>query len=280
MSTGKRRENGLYWDRVFPVVKGCSKGCPNCWARSKAARFENDKEFRPRMNPEALKMRFPKKPTIFFTALEGDLFDPAIEDGFIMECFNLMRAYSQHIFLICTQQPKRMAGILRDWDAPEPLPHNIWLGFTARSQEQLEEGWSHTIAIPTLGVRWLSYEPAEGPIFLSSSYTYPTSLVYTFGFISMGARSHSVLRASEYDALQHLGRFVQSWCNQSGCAFWFKSAGKMKPRKLRGETSMHLPICRDCGAYAYDNKPCQPAYGSGDLGRCHAWYPNPNLKGV
>lgn len=135
-----------------------------------ARRF--NRSFAPTCHPEKLDEPWRlKKPSRIFVDSNGDLFDPAIPDGFIWQVFNEMRRAHWHTFLVLTKRAERM----RQWfefaresilspttDIPWPLP-NVHIGVTVEDQAAADERIPLLLQTPA-AVRFLSVEPIRGPI--------------------------------------------------------------------------------------------------------------------
>lgn len=160
----ERIAKGLYWDRAWSLVSGCSyvsKGCANCWAAREAhmrgqqrnifisARYagltteEGRWNGRIRMLHEYMDLPLrTKKPTVW--AVWNDLFHPDVPDEFIFKAFSTMansQCFYGHTFLVLTKRPERMRSIIQAIEAdikqqriPETLPngntrHNLTFTF-------------------------------------------------------------------------------------------------------------------------------------------------------
>lgn len=136
-----------------------------------------------------------KKPTKYFWCDMTDLFGEWVPDEWIDKCFALMALTPQHTHQVLTKRAERMpeyfANRLRrqccwayqiGWlsstlDQPclgeeqcaawkigglWPLP-NVWLGVSVEDQQRADERIPHLLHTPA-AVRWVSYEPALGPV--------------------------------------------------------------------------------------------------------------------
>jgi len=131
-----------------------------------------------RFIPEALDLplRWTKPRRIFVNSM-SDLFHEKVEDEWIERIFVVMARAPQHTFQILTKRPERMRRWFQEptedgsfaldmtkqtW----PLP-NVWLGVSAEDQATADERIPLLLQTPA-AVRWVSYEPALGPVdFLS-----------------------------------------------------------------------------------------------------------------
>lgn len=175
MTHQKRVEKGLYWDRAWSLVEGCtpvSEGCRNCWAAEMAWMRRNHpnekiaaanrglaecpmplknvrcRDFATpprftglvRVRPDLLTLPASiKQPTIF--SVWTDLFHESVPGDFIIEAFMAMRVCPQHTFLILTKRAELMyERITMGWSASfarAVLTKNVWLGVTVESQKHL-----------------------------------------------------------------------------------------------------------------------------------------------
>ena len=119
----------------------------------------------------------------------SDLFHEDVPDEFIDRVFRAMATAPRHVFQILTKRPERMrdycswTDILRD-DLPRdmadrigafwPLP-NVWLGVSIETQRH-EDRWDALASTPA-AVRFVSYEPALGPLSMSGWATLPDWLI-------------------------------------------------------------------------------------------------------
>jgi protein gp37 len=199
-----RLSRGIYWQRSWNIVLGCSPvspGCANCWSAREAKRFAahpntiissrytgltQGDTWSGVVRPNHAALDIPlgrKKPTVF--ALWTDLFHEDVPDGFRDQVFARMALGPQHVFLVLTKRPERMleyftdvstaravrGEVLRRINPHEPLEYipwpmtNVFLGATAEDQPRLDERAPHLEDLAAAGWRtWLSLEPLLGPV--------------------------------------------------------------------------------------------------------------------
>jgi protein gp37 len=136
-----------------------------------------------------------KKPRRIFVNSMSDLFHEDVQEYFIREIFDVMRQcengyssaleriVSQHTFQILTKRPARMLDFCtrlrfaqndpRGLYLAKELPHNgfnpmqalrhVWLGVSVEDQATADERIPLLLQTPA-AVRFISYEPALGPI--------------------------------------------------------------------------------------------------------------------
>ena len=138
-----RIRNGLWWDKAWSLVSGCtpvSLACENCWAAKGNAMRENHPNSKVRARAEGLtengcfngqiklnhefmdKPLQTRKPTAW--AIWNDLFHKDVPDEFIARVWWVMGQCAgyldpsrerQHQFLILTKRPERMKAWLQGW---------------------------------------------------------------------------------------------------------------------------------------------------------------------
>lgn len=193
------KTNILYGDVGWPIVTGCSMGCPTCWARAMAHRFDGG-DFAPTFHPDRLDAPLRKtKPAVVLVAFRGDLFDPAIRDEQIAAAFGVMAEVERHTFVVLTKQAlrarqwgawvwdesgrspadycrhyasngsglgmMRTAGPFAAHDDRWPLP-NVWLGVSVTNQHDADSRIPDLLATPAAH-RWVSVEPLVAPVDLT-----------------------------------------------------------------------------------------------------------------
>lgn len=190
-------------DAIWNPVTGCttvSLGCAHCYAerlfprlyghhnvpdtasstRATRPRTFTDVAFHPERLEQPLRWHKPRRIVVCSTS---DLFHRAVPDDCLFTMFGTMAATPQHTYLILTKRVERMQTFLVEagqldniaheaerltgytrcfLDMEWPLP-NIWLGVS------VEDQWHANLRIPRLlhtpaAVRWISYEPAIGPV--------------------------------------------------------------------------------------------------------------------
>jgi protein gp37 len=176
-----------------------------------------------------------RKPSRVFVNSMSDLFHEHVPDKWIALIFGVMAASPQHTFQILTKRAERMLewaeGIdsitprdctprLLNWPSQSgeprtsqwPLP-NVWMGVSVEDQNAADERIPLLLAT-TAAVRWVSYEPALGPVTFMSINGQENNLDWIVCGDESGPRARTA-QASWY-------RNARRDCEQIGAAFFMK----------------------------------------------------------
>lgn len=195
-------KTGIAWtDATWNPIRGCSRvseGCRNCYAERMAVRsaasayaglikgtplgprWTGKVAFVESMLDQPLRWKAPRR--IFVNSM-SDLFHEAVPDEWIDRIFAVMALAPRHTFQVLTKRPARMLRYFEDpgffsmnieiaveaalggttpWHWPGPLP-NVHLGVSVEDQATTDERVPLLLETPA-AVRWVSYEPALGPV--------------------------------------------------------------------------------------------------------------------
>lgn len=201
------------------------------------------------------------RPLRIFVNSMSDLFHKSVPDEWIDRIFAVMALAQKHNFLILTKRPARMmqwfnrvetntsmpvqdsiCGVLHDHYKIEnpnlpawPLP-NVWLGVSVEDQGTADERIPLLMQTPA-AVRFVSYEPALGPVDLSSEALRVTiagtppsgQQVHPeaggIGWVICGGESGPDARPMKPE----WARSVRDQCHAGGVPFFFKQWGEWEP---------------------------------------------------
>lgn len=226
-----------------------------------------------------------RKPRRVFVCSMSDLFHEDVPNAFIAAVFGVMAACPQHTFQVLTKRPERARWWLRAtsaWADPVdavrcfavaevhirvdesntpgwPLP-NVWLGTSVEDQATADARIPELLQCPA-AVRFISYEPALGPVDLSRWLPKPCRAMFfdeeaakaygvpvgeevsgtlrnepLLNWVIAGGESGPGARPAHPDWF----RSVRDQCQTAGVPFFFKQWGAWRER-MRGKdaTMMH-----------------------------------------
>jgi protein gp37 len=113
------------------------------------------------------------RPRVFCASL-ADVFDNQVDSTWREDLFALIRECRRLDWLLLTKRPQNIRKMLpADWGDGY---RNVWLGVTAENQEWFDRRWRHLQNIPA-PIKFISYEPALGPLRLPKHGPYPDWLI-------------------------------------------------------------------------------------------------------
>jgi protein gp37 len=191
-------------DHTFNPWLGCTKitpGCDHCYAESWSKRSglvkwgnsprrkTSEGYWRQPLLWEKRSVEFRRKyrrrQRIFCASL-ADVFDNQAEAEWREELFKLIKTCTSLDWLLLTKRPENIKKMLPgDWGSGYP---NVWLGATAEDQTRFDVRWGKHLSKVSAAVRFISYEPALGPLRLSDDEIQPDWII-SGGESGAGARS-------------------------------------------------------------------------------------------
>ncbi|ASQ11079.1 DUF5131 family protein [Sinorhizobium meliloti] len=232
-------------DHTFNPWIGCQKvspGCDHCYAEGWAERF-GTVTWGPhgaRRRTSAATWRSPsawpriidgRRPRIFCASL-ADVFDNRVPREWRADLFALIQAMPWFDWLILTKRPENVAAMLPDdWNDGWA---NVWLGISAEDQAHYDRRWPILADIPA-AVRFVSYEPALGPLSISGHPDVPDWLI-------AGCESGKGARPANSDWF----RSIRDECTATDTAFFLKQTmhdgRKVETPELDGKHWTEFPI--------------------------------------
>jgi len=185
-----------------------------------------------------------KKPRKIFVNSMSDLFHEKVTDEWIYKIFAIMRRCPHHTFQILTKRPERMrqymisahtgmkgVGVHAVTEAQGQIGKccsNVWLGVSVEDQITADERIPLLLQTPA-AVRWVSYEPALGPV--DFTYLNHPNFIDAFGhsfglpsldWVVVGGESGPNARPMHPD----WARAARDQCQAAGIPFFFKQWGE------------------------------------------------------
>jgi protein gp37 len=240
-------------DHTFNPWTGCTKitpGCDHCYAESWAkrsghVRWGNHERKRTtadywkapsiwNKNADQFELRKGHRQRVFCASL-ADVFDNKAKQAWRTDLFGLIRETPRLEWLLLTKRPSNIARMLpKDWGGGYP---NVWLGMTAEDQPRFDQRWCHLASIPAV-VRFVSYEPALGPLSIASEEVKPDWLI-------IGGESGHGSRAMRPD----WARTIVQECVTCGVAPFFKQWGSYANNPLLVERGYDEKAARELDQY-------------------------------
>jgi protein gp37 len=176
-----------------------------------------------------LRWRSPRR--VFVNSM-SDLFQDGVPRPFIRKVWEVMARADWHTFQILTKRPENMLATIES-EKLATLP-NVWLGTSVENADYV--GRIRVLRKVSAAVRFVSFEPLLGPIGRISLRDIHWAIVG--GESGPAARSMKVSWVTQ----------IQSLCDRSGTAFFFKQWGgtnkKKAGRLLQGRTWDEYPETR------------------------------------
>lgn len=231
---------GIEWtDSTFNPVIGCTKvsaGCDHCYAEALVHRYGwtewGPGGVRKRTSPGNWRkpMTWNRKAEAagrrhrVFCASLADVFDARWPTGVRDDLWSLIRRTPHLDWQLLTKRPGNIRRMLpSDWGQGWP---NVWLGISAEDQAAFDHRWPILESVPAR-IRFISYEPALGPVTLGASRP---DWVILGGESGRGARRWSPSWA----------RDLIAECTASGIAVFLKQWGTIASNPLVSECGLSI----------------------------------------
>ena len=128
---------------------------------------------RRRGEARAFREEYGRRPRVFCASL-ADVFDNQVPRAWREDLFALIRECRRLDWLLLTKRPQNIGKMLPgDWGFGY---HNVWLGVTAEDQRRFDLRWRQLLCVEA-EVRFVSYEPAIGPLRLPRLEPHPDWLI-------------------------------------------------------------------------------------------------------
>ncbi len=142
---------------TWNVIVGCLTGCPYCYARRQAKRFQHRcpqcYRFEPHFHPERLEEPLrEKKPSKIFVCSMGEPFGPWVPRKWVEAILDVVRRCPQHVFQFLTKCPAGAKNYV--------FPANCWIGTSVDRAAAL--GRIDVLREVAAPLRFVSFEPLLG----------------------------------------------------------------------------------------------------------------------
>lgn len=218
-------------DHTFNPWIGCQKvsaGCDHCYAESLSKRY-GWVEWGPhgeRKRTSVANWRKPiqwdkaakgavRRPRVFCASL-ADVFDNQVPEHWRIDLFDLIGNTENLDWLLLTKRPENIVKMLpTNWNVADF--HNVWIGTTCEDQAAYDRRWPILDDVPAM-VRFISYEPAIGPLRLHNGPQQPDWLI-------CGGESGPGARMMDPDWADN----IKVDCQHAGVSFFMKQMTSKKP---------------------------------------------------
>jgi len=220
-------------DSTFNPWIGCQKvsaGCDNCYAETLMDKRYHKVQWGPhgeRKRTSAANWKLPlrwakaarttgTRPKVFCSSL-ADVFDNKSPLGARGDLFRLIEATPELDWLLLTKRPENISDMIDDGGWYRGFPPNVWLGTTCEDQAAYDRRWP-ILANFNVRVRFISYEPAIGPLTILKHQEKPDWLI-------CGGESGTGYRAMPESWAEN----VKEECDEHFVPFFMKQMAGLKP---------------------------------------------------
>jgi protein gp37 len=219
---------------------GCRKispGCAHCYMFRDQAKYGRDPAQIRRTGDKTFHapLRYPQ-PRLILTCSWSDFF---IEEGDAWrdEVWDVIRRTPQHIYIVLTKRPERIAQSLPpDWGAGWT---QVWLGVTTENQKSADKRLPLLLEIPA-ALPWVCVEPLLGPLDLR---TYMQGI----NWVITGAESGPQARPLD----ENWVRALRDQCQDANVPFCYKqntvNGVRVHSPRLDGKIWDEMPPLPSCG---------------------------------
>ncbi len=230
-------------------IRGCSHGCPGCWAKGTLRRFSRGcpdcAAFRVHLHRAELgKFGGPKtKPKTVVMDFLGDRWDVAVPQEWRDLEYECMDLAPQHRYLLLTKQPQNITAQDRvGLDALQDAGIVPWLGVSASHFQVGEQRTTELRCAAYLWPRlWLSLEPLQEQLTTWSVHR----LLFGCHWLVVGPQTP--LRTARVLPPLEWYETIRDACRERGVPVWFKNAARKQypAADLPQETPWNREVLHD-----------------------------------
>lgn len=133
---------------------------PSVGTRSLTAEANRKKPFSWNRKAVEFQLVHGRRQRVFCSSL-SDVFDNQVPKAWRWELWDKIDRTPNLDWLLLTKRPENIEGMLGPWG--RGIPRNVWLGTTCEDQSAYDKRWP-ILAQFNVRVRFISYEPAIGPL--------------------------------------------------------------------------------------------------------------------
>lgn len=194
-------------ENTKPTVGTRSRTSPAYWRQP----YTWDKHF------AAFQAKHGRRQKVFCASL-ADVFDNQVPCEWREDLWCTIEATPNLDWLLLTKRPENIPDlIVPSWG--RGLPSNIWLGTTAEDQENYDRRWPLLRDAPPARVKFISYEPALGPVQISIDHKSVPNWIICGG--ESGKKHRDMPDAWAYS--------MQDQCESLDIPFFMKQMAGRKP---------------------------------------------------
>lgn len=287
--------SAIEWtDSTFNPWVGCTKISPACdhcyaegWAkRSGQVEWGNHDRRRTSVQNWNLPLRWQREAAAFereygrrrrvFCASLADVFDNQVPAEWRHDLWSLIERCWGMDWLLLTKRPQNIEKMLPDAPTWENIRRHVWLGTTVEDQDR-DRNILHLLRHDA-AVRFVSYEPALGPLDLSWAMSHRIELagrylergmfapgletIRTLNWVIAGGESGPQARPSHPDWF----RSLRDQCAAAGVPFLFKQWGEYHPAEAHDPEEMGCEATTPAAIHRSGEREFRPHAAAGLIG--------------
>lgn len=229
-------DTGISWTTsTFNSWWGCSRvspGCVHCYAETIDEKYERGSHWGPGAKRRTMSAAYWAKPVLWdkraresgevhrvFCGSMCDFMDPEAPPGEREKLWDLIERTPNLVWQLLTKRPQNFGLFVPKKWLNGGMPKHIWWGVSAENQHYYDLRMEMLRRHPA-HVRFVSYEPALGPVTMKDAIKLPDWLI-------CGGESGPGFRPIE----EQWARDIKAECNERGVKFFMKQMSALKSAK-------------------------------------------------